>query len=88
MVTAGGAIDMDPGRLRGRSSGMKLTIYEHLQRKLAELRHWLDEHAPHADREQRHLEEGTNERAYWHYGYFVAVRDICALIDLDEKRQR
>ncbi len=30
-------------------------------------------------RQQRHLDEGTVERAYWHYGYMVALRDVLRL---------
>ncbi len=30
--------------------------------------------------EQAHLDEGTRERAYWHFGYLVALRDIRELL--------
>lgn len=39
------------------------------------LRRWLKENAPACAKEQRHLDEGTAERAYWHYGYLCALRD-------------
>ena len=26
--------------------------------------------------EQKHLDIGTSERVYWHYGYGMAIRDI------------
>ena len=26
--------------------------------------------------EQRHLDCGSVERAYWHYGYLVALKDV------------
>lgn len=26
--------------------------------------------------EQKHLDRGSVERAYWHYGYLAAMRDI------------
>ena len=26
--------------------------------------------------EQKHCEEGTVERVYWHYGYMVAIKDV------------
>jgi hypothetical protein len=29
--------------------------------------------------EQRHLDPGTIERAYWHHGYLAALRDVLAL---------
>lgn len=35
--------------------------------------------------EQAHLVEGTRERAYWHFGYLVALRDIRELLRDDSK---
>ena len=29
-----------------------------------------------ASNDQRHLDQGTDERAYWHHGYASALRDI------------
>ena len=37
---------------------------------------WLKLNAPYVFGEQKHLDEKTPERAYWHYGYMVACRDI------------
>lgn len=37
---------------------------------------WLNENAPYAQTDQRHLDEGTVERAYWHYGYAMALADV------------
>jgi hypothetical protein len=33
-----------------------------------------------AQREQRHLEEGTSERTYWHYGYASALKDVLDIL--------
>lgn len=41
---------------------------------------WLKENAPQCFREQKHLDAGSAERAYWHYGYLSALRDIITLI--------
>lgn len=41
---------------------------------------WLSEHAPDIKDEQDHLDEGSRERAYWHYGYMIALRDVLALL--------
>jgi hypothetical protein len=30
--------------------------------------------------EQRHLDEGSEERVYWHYGYMVALNDALKLL--------
>jgi hypothetical protein len=40
------------------------------------LRDWLKENAPECCEEQRHLDAGTPERVYWHYGYLCALRDV------------
>ena len=44
---------------------------------------WLAEHAPHCEALQKHLDPGTMEQAYWHYGYVCALRDILALVESD-----
>jgi len=31
--------------------------------------------------EQRHLDEGSDERTYWHYGYASALKDVIAILD-------
>ncbi len=41
---------------------------------------WLAENAPGCELSQKHLDPGTVEQIYWHYGYFCAIRDILALI--------
>jgi len=47
-----------------------------LNRRIAKLSTWLDRHAPYCREEQAHLDEGSRERAYWHYGYVVALGDV------------
>ena len=39
---------------------------------------WLRENHPEVFDDQKHLDEGSAERAYWHYGYAVALRDAFA----------
>ena len=46
-----------------------------IQSQLDDLEEWLMENAPEVFEEQKHLDEGTPERAYWHYGRAVALRD-------------
>jgi hypothetical protein len=50
--------------------------------KAAELTAWMANNAPNCEREQKHLDEGSVERAYWHYGYLCALKDVIALIQL------
>lgn len=41
---------------------------------------WLLKIRPLCFSEQRHLNEGTIERTYWHYGYMVALNDALTLL--------
>ncbi|GLQ53768.1 hypothetical protein GCM10010862_10270 [Devosia nitrariae] len=47
----------------------------------AELSRWLRDNAPECFEEQKHLDAGSSERAYWHHGYLMAIRDVLALLD-------
>jgi hypothetical protein len=51
-----------------------------LRDRVEELSRWLSEHAPDCQRDQRHLNEGTPERAYWHHGYLAALADVLRLL--------
>ena len=44
---------------------------------------WLRANAPQVVAEQKHLDENTTERAYWHYGYMVALRDIEKILNAE-----
>lgn len=33
-----------------------------------------------ASRDQKHLNEGTPERAYWHHGYAMALKDTLRML--------
>lgn len=41
---------------------------------------WLKENAPYISSTQKHLDENTAERAYWHYGYRCALLDVLRLM--------
>ena len=51
-----------------------------IEQRAAGLQNWLHENAPYIDGEQKHLDEDSSERAYWHYGYLMACRDILKLL--------
>jgi len=53
---------------------------EAISDKISGMTRWLAENAPYCEAEQKHLEEGTTERAYWHYGYLRALKDIVSLV--------
>ncbi len=45
------------------------------------IREWMADEAPYVAADQRHLDANTPERAYWHYGYQAALRDVLDLIE-------
>jgi hypothetical protein len=49
--------------------------------KVAGLTQWLAENAPQCEMAQKHLDEGSVEQAYWHYGYLCALRDVVSAIN-------
>jgi hypothetical protein len=53
------------------------SLDEALDDRIQGLAAWFLEHAPHVGEEQEHLDEGTRESAYWHYGYLTALLDVC-----------
>jgi hypothetical protein len=51
-------------------------ILEHRDR----IREWLAGEGEQTQTEQKHLESGTPERAYWHHGYQSALDDMLKLL--------
>ena len=49
---------------------------------------WLDEEAPYTETDQLHLDAGTSERAYWHYGYQAALADAIRMLTQTEQTSR
>ena len=52
-----------------------------ISQRIAELTRWLADKATYCTATQKHLDEGTIEQAYWHYGYLCALRDVVARIE-------
>ena len=63
-----------------REGGKIQNLQQKLNRRAKGTARWLKENAPSCVREQKHLQEGTAERAYWHYGYLVAIQDVLKLL--------
>jgi hypothetical protein len=59
-----------------------------VEKRVSELSEWIQKNAPEAPTEQKHLDEGTQERAYWNYGYMVALRDVLRLLTGAERPSR
>ena len=55
-------------------------LEEALDDRIRSITDWLREAAPDIGDEQRHLDEGGAEAAYWHYGYLMALRDVRRLL--------
>jgi hypothetical protein len=49
--------------------------------KAETLKQWLNENAPDCELSQKHLDPGTVEQVYWHYGYLCALKDVLTLVD-------
>jgi hypothetical protein len=56
-----------------------MQVKEALQLRHDEISKWLGDNAPYVVADQKHLDENTPERAYWHYGYKAALSDVLAL---------
>ncbi len=52
-----------------------------LKRRRDGIREWLQDEAPHTVADQKHLEEASPERAYWHHGYQAALNDVIDLLN-------
>ena len=54
---------------------MSIDIIKIIQRK-KDTFDFIKEKYPHIVKEQKHLDEGSEARGYWHYGYLMALTDI------------
>jgi hypothetical protein len=53
--------------------------FRKIEDRCRELRHWILSNAPQCVSEEKHLVEGSQERAYWAHGYLTALLDILRL---------
>ncbi len=51
-------------------------------------REWLAKNGNDCHKEQAHLDPGTRERIYWHYGYLMALKDVSRAAQADESMSR
>lgn len=56
------------------------TALSDIEQRRDDLMDWLQRDAAHHVKDQSHLDEGSVEQAYWHYGYLVAMKDVLALL--------
>lgn len=53
--------------------------FRKVEDRCRELRDWIYHEAPQCLTEQKHLEESSQERAYWAHGYLNALVDVLRL---------
>lgn len=61
-------------------SAITRTALADIERRRDDLVEWLQRYAARDIEDQRHLDEGSSEQAYWHYGYLKAIEDVLALL--------
>lgn len=57
-----------------------MTEYDKIIARSGELEKWLNLQAPFVATENAHLNLDSRERAYWAFGYYLALQDIAALL--------
>ena len=55
-------------------------VEQTLNDEIAALTEWIEVNGPYCMEERAHMKPGSRERAYWHYGYLVALRDTLAML--------
>jgi hypothetical protein len=55
-----------------------------IEERINGLREWLKKEAPECFIEQKHAEEGSQERIYWHHGYMMGLRDALRFFTGDQ----
>gem|GEM_PF-6353474 len=51
-----------------------------IEKRIGRIEGFLLQNHPECFVEQKHLDAESKERAYWHYGYLCALRDIVKLL--------
>lgn len=64
-----------------------MKAWDDFERREKKLRDWLQENHPTIFADQKHTEEGTSERTYWHYGYLVCLRDMMRHLSGTDKKE-
>jgi hypothetical protein len=57
--------------------------FRKIEHRCIELKEWISRRAPKCLTEQKHLQEGSPERAYWAHGYLAALVDVLGLFTRD-----
>ena len=55
-------------------------MQDKIDKRLSTIKAWLAENAPYVTEDQKHLNAGSEQQAYWQYGYAAALADIKKLL--------
>lgn len=47
-----------------------------IEQRIQDLSGWLGREYPEIENDHAHLDAGTTARAYWHFGYLMALKDV------------
>lgn len=56
-------------------------IVSAIRSRMQSIHEWMAAEAPYVAADQRHLDLHMPERAYWHYGYKAALKDVLDLVE-------
>ena len=59
---------------------MQQSIEAALEREIAELGEWLAAQGLDVRSDHAHVDEGSRDRLYWQYGYFVGLKRALAML--------
>jgi hypothetical protein len=54
--------------------GMDISVEAVLQREILQLAEWLDSQGLNLGADYAHQDEGSRDRLYWRFGYFVGLK--------------
>jgi hypothetical protein len=69
----------EPGEADGRRTG-EMSAESEIQEQIAELAEWLAAHGLDPRAEPAHADEGSRDRLYWRYGYFIGLKQALAML--------
>lgn len=65
---------------------MEIKDAEKMLVRMAEIKEWLKVNGENCVVDQKHLDEGSQERIYWHFGYASALADMVMLLSAVDQR--
>ena len=54
---------------------------EQIRKRMVDLDCWLRKSGSEVFDDQHHLDHGTIEQLYWHYGQYIALRDALEILE-------